>query len=240
MSDSCEGGTDAVSDEEYGAHDDDYGMWDLQTQERLRNTLCPTPEDYIGAETSLDGVRYKVDSVLGTGGFMVVFKLMNMDTGQCDQVLKVFREEFDAETILIKKYKKAMENLKHDPDLVIKISERLLELRPNDDAILFNKASAHCQKKEYQQALDCYDLAIAQAPDDLYNWLAKAATLSQLGRYSEAVDHLATAHSIDAGWVRAYYQEMDFQAAAVKESLREVLKHHSQDQQASQLLRELF
>ena len=113
-------------------------------------------------------------------------------------------------------------------------------MNPNNDAVIFNKATALCMKGEYEQALDCYDLAISITPDDLYNWLAKAATLGDLDRHLEVLEHLAMAEIIDVNGVKGYFAQVKVQADIVEHSLREVLRSDPANREAERLLDQFF
>lgn len=235
---------DVVNDDSCTENDDgeEIADWDQSTQQRLKAKLIPVPEDYIGGIIAMgeDNALYQVDSVLGSGGFMVVFRMKNLETGTCDMVLKMFREKFDPQIVLRKRYMRALRRLDTDSDLFIEISDRLIQNNPNDETLYFNKATALCINKRFKDALNCYDLAIAAAPEDVLNWVCKAVALVELKQHQAAVEHLAVASQMDLDAVHSFLREAIEQAKVLELGVRARLAQEPEDECAERMLKAYF
>jgi tetratricopeptide (TPR) repeat protein len=214
--------------------------WDTEAKERISSKEFITPQDYIGAIMNIEGSCYRIVS-FQTGGYGVVFDLLNLDTGKIDKAIKMALADFDPETILNKQLGEALRHIKENPDKVIQICDRLLEFNPNNEAAALLKAAALSVKGELEQALELYDLAIAIAPTDLANWLNKGIILAKLNKHTEALEHFWVAASSNSKGVSSYLQQMKEQAAIFEESINKVIElNPQQGTRARDALRQFF
>lgn len=221
----------------YGADGD--MNWDPETLDRWREKLFLLPEDYNGAILILEGIRYRLD-FLAMGAEMVVFNLVNLETGIADQVLKLFRIAFDPIGAVRELLDQSLGSISSNPDLTIKICSELLLLDPNDEVAAFNRAIAFAIKCDYERALESFDLAVYLMPDDVVNWINKAVALAYLNRHVEVAENLEAVADIDPIRSKEYLSQMSGQADILKESLRIALEQNPTNQTAVRAMCEFF
>lgn len=128
----------------------------------------------------------------------------------------------------------------HDPDRVLQICERWLELDPTEEAIFFNKGVAHFVKRQFQLAVEAFDDAVSLAPGDLWNLIHRASCLATLERDRECLRDLLLAATQDSRKFGAYLRAVPRVSAAIPGSLRRIDYGKPSDPRARQLLREYF
>jgi tetratricopeptide (TPR) repeat protein len=57
----------------------------------------------------------------------------------------------------------------------------------NDDQLLFERGEFFFNKRQYEEALECYDQYLELKPDNVQAWLCHGGTLTHLDRYAESV-----------------------------------------------------
>ncbi len=199
-----------------------------------------TPEQHVGATIELEGVPYRIDSILATGGTMVVFSLTNLHTGKSDQVLKILREHFDPRPRLAEALTDALQAVQDDPDRVVKICDMLLALDPSSEVAAFDKGVALMVKGEGERALDAFDLAIAISPADLWNWLQKTSCLAMLGRDGDTLYSFLVATNLDAIGTRECLAQAPGLAKEISGALKRLASQNSSDTAAQRALEEYF
>lgn len=195
------------------------------------------PEDYIGATVGED---HRIEGIEAIGSKVVVFRLVNLKSGQIDQVAKVPLEEFDPRTPLIRAIHGAMKDLRRDPDRVIRISERLLAIDSKCEAAAFNKGVALLVKKETSAALEAFNLAVALAPGDIWNLIHRAACFAALGKDDESLKDLQTAADLDGAGLRKMLVMVPRHAEAIRRALRRMAGIAGRREEARQALRTHF
>ncbi len=193
----------------------------------------PRPEDYIGKMVEPD---LQVGSIVAIGSKFVVFKLRNLRTGKNDEVMKVWKVEFDPRTPLLEALPKAMEELRDNPDRVIRICDRLLALDSSMAAAAFDKGVALLVKDQPSAALQAFNQAIALEPADVTNLLHRAACFATLGRHDDMLRDLSTAADLND----LLLKDVLLSAPAIAEKIRESLLRLSKNCHTRQMLRLYF
>lgn len=199
-----------------------------------------TPEQHVGATIELEGVPHRIDSILATGGTMVVFSLTNLHTGKSDHVLKIPREQFDPRPRLEHALKEALQGVQDNPNRVVKICDMLLELDPNSEVAAFDKGVALMVKQEADRALEAFDLAIAISPTDLWNWLQKTSCLAMLGLDVESRDNFLITTKLDAKGTRECLSHAPGLAKEIQAALERVISQNPADGAAKRAFDEYF
>jgi tetratricopeptide (TPR) repeat protein len=173
----------------------------IEPQPGASNEAClpedrpvPRPEDWIGGTVEPD---HRVEGIEAIGSKFVVFRLLNLRTGQIDQVAKVPLEEFDPRKSLVEALHSAMKDLSRNPDRMIRICNRLLAMDPACEAAAFNKGVALLAKQDANAALEAFNVALALQPGDVWNLIHRAACFAALGRDAESLRDLQTATGLD-------------------------------------------
>ncbi|MDY7013045.1 MAG: tetratricopeptide repeat protein [Cyanobacteriota bacterium] len=60
-------------------------------------------------------------------------------------------------------------------------------IEPNNFHFWFERGEQFFKKKQYAEALECYDRALDSDPDNVQAWLCHGGTLTHLDRYVQAV-----------------------------------------------------
>jgi len=79
---------------------------------------------------------------------------------------------------------------------LVKASDKVLELNPEDEYALTRKGSALNSVEKYAEAINIFDKILELNPEDHYALMNKGFALSSLGRYAEAIDVFIKAKSI--------------------------------------------
>jgi tetratricopeptide (TPR) repeat protein len=162
----------------------------------------PVPEDYLGTTTMINGMEYRLDGIEAIGSKFVVFRARNVATNTVDLVAKMPRSDFDPRQPLLEALPIALKDLDQNPDRVIRICERLLNLDPTMEAAAFNLGIACYQKKDIASALDAFERALALAPQDGWNLLHRVSCLALLGRDEECLHDFRKAAEVEGDGVR--------------------------------------
>jgi hypothetical protein len=197
----------------------------------------PRPEDYIGKVIESD---LQVDSILAVGSKWVVFKLRNLRTGESDEVMKVWKEEFDPRTPLLEALPQAMDDLSRNPDRVVRVCDRLLALDPTIEAAAFDKGVALLVKEEAHAALDAFSLAVALQPRDILNRVHRAACLAKLERDDGALRDLEAAADLDDAQLKKVLLMVPFLAGDIRQALKRLARTDGSGEPARQVLRAFF
>jgi len=200
----------------------------------------PVPEDYVGSTTTMDGVEYRYDGIEAIGSKFVVFRLRNMATNTVDQVAKIQRMEFDARGPLLEALPIAMEELTKNPDRVIRICERLMNLDPTIEAAAFDLGVARYEKKEVAGALDAFERALALAPQDGWNLLHRASCLALLGRDEECLHDFRTATEVAGDGIRGALAHIRGHAQNIQTALGRLSRRGPDGNAAMQALDDYF
>ena len=83
------------------------------------------------------------------------------------------------------------------------VMDECIELFPNDARFLQQRINVYIGKKEYEQAIDLLDKAIAQDAQAQY-FNSKGSILTMLGKYDEAIEIFKQGLAIDANNVELY------------------------------------
>ncbi|NYT05451.1 MAG: tetratricopeptide repeat protein [Methanomicrobiales archaeon] len=84
----------------------------------------------------------------------------------------------------------------------------------SDPRVWEKKGYCHDNLRQYEDALCCYDRAIALAPRFARAWNNKGITLGKMGRYAEAVRCFDRAIEIAPQYVRAWHNRTYYQKIA--------------------------
>ena len=199
----------------------------------------PVPEDYLGSTMMKDGVEYRLDGIEAIGSKFVVFRARNVATNTVDLVAKVPRSDFDPRQPLLEALPIALEDLTQNPDRVIRICERLLNLDPTIEAAVFNLGIARYAKKDIAGALDAFERALSLAPQDGWNLLHRASCLALLGRDEECLRDFLTATE-DGDAVRGALVHVRGHALNIKTALGRLSRRGPAGNAAMQALDDYF
>jgi tetratricopeptide (TPR) repeat protein len=162
----------------------------------------PKPEDWIGSTMNLDGIEYRLDGIEAIGSKFVVYRARNCATNDVDKVAKVPRQDFDPRQPLFEALPIALNNLEKDPDRLIRICDRLLQLDPTIEAAAFNLGVARYEKEDIVGALEAFESALSLAPGDLWNLLHRVSCLALLSRDEECLREFLAAAEMHGAKVR--------------------------------------
>jgi len=197
----------------------------------------PRPEDWIGRTVESD---HRVEAIEAIGSKFVVFRLLNLRTGQIDRVLKVPRQEFDPRKSLVEALHPAIKDLSRNPDRVIRICDRLLAMDPACEAAAFNMGVALLAKQDTNAALEAFNVALALQPGDVWNLIHRAACFAALGRDAETLRDLQTAAGLDHARLNKMLTMVSRHAEAIRHALRRLVNASASPGEARQALRAHF
>jgi len=162
------------------------------------------PMNLLGTEIELHGQKFRFRKVIGSGAEKVVFELEVVATRKtANFVIRAYRKGFDPRVKLQEIIQEeTLRTPKMDEGRVIAACDKMLSLYPDDGVAAFNRGVALARLKEYDMALDSFDLAISIDPELLTNWLQKAACLAECQRDYECFDCLRVAGELDEAQTR--------------------------------------
>lgn len=217
--------------------------WDDATLTRWSGKIYLLPEDYIGVTyVDEEGARCEINSIFRAGTNSITFKTLILGTEQ-GELLKIASFFFDLNyTIHILEKRLRDEFVKGNvtPDRIIEICDQLLELDPNHGIAAFNKATMLKSKRDFEQALEWYDVAITNQPNDYLNWLVKAECQIELTRLSDAVDSLFVAVNLDSDGIKKHLEQVERHAQLFESLLRQVIKYDPENEKALLVFNKLF
>lgn len=200
----------------------------------------PAPEDYVGRTIERgDGAR-RIDSINAIGSKFVVFDLRNLASGEIEEVLKVPRSAFDPMRPLIAAFPEATRNAERNPDRIIRICNKLLELDPSQEAAAFTKGVAHLMKQEIPEALEGFDLAVSISPHDALNLIHRASCFAMLDKDHECLRDISVAAAHSSRDLSVGLVHVSGHAATIRQSLRRSERAQRSNPRARQLLREYW
>lgn len=175
---------------------------------RLQTAAEIDPAKLVGSEIELAGQTYEIFELIRAGAQMVVFGLKHIATGKSDLVIKIPRTSLDPQAQLQKIICEELSKGEDmDPARMIAVCDKLLSLFPTDGVAAFNRGAAWFHAKNYDKAIESFDLAISIEPYDLWNWLQKAACLAECQRDSECLECVQVAGEFDASKTREYLEK---------------------------------
>lgn len=200
----------------------------------------PTPEECIGNVENIDNVSYRWESIRAVGSKFVVFDLRNLKSGEIEKVVKVPREKFDPRVPLLHALPEAMDHVDQDPDRVIRICERWLELDPREETAFFNKGVALMKKNKIAQAVEAFTHAISLSPDDLWNLIHRASCFARLNLDRECWEDFLSASNQDYQQLTHCLRNVPGHSRTIQQSLKRLARADPSNPQVKQVLRDYF
>jgi tetratricopeptide (TPR) repeat protein len=207
---------------------------------RPEDEKVATPEEYIGRIMDVDGTPHRVEAILAIGSKYVVFDLRDLEDGAIGHVLKVLRDEFDPARPLRAAIPEAALELDQDPDRLLAICNRLLELNPKDETAAFNQGVAFVAKNQIAQALSSFNLAVSLTPADPWNLIQRASCCARLGHDAECLRDMVTASEHSLAELSECLRQAPKHAALIRQSLEQVARDEPATSESRRVLRDLF
>ena len=200
----------------------------------------PTPGEgmIVGRTFNMDGRRKRVEGILGEGKDKIVYSVVDVETGE-KTAFATFKESRSEKDQLLAELGELIKDLDKNQHEILKISDRVLEVDPNNESVLFNKGNILLSLNDENGALDCFRRAIEVAPKDLLNRLHAAVALSRLERHEESLTCVSHAVELAAIEAAQYLYELPWMNEALLASARAVAKGSPSNEGVRTLL-ELF
>lgn len=158
--------------------------------------------DALGARGRIDGVSYAFRAVLQIGQNVVIYQLINSDTGE--SIVYGFPLDLvDAVGAMARYLRRVVEKKEQLSTVALgSMADRILERFPTNDAALFNKGVALISEQKFADAHEWFERALNCNSNDQLTILYDAAALAGMAQHESAMAQFARADSISEEWVR--------------------------------------
>lgn len=190
----------------------------------------------VGRTFKIDSRMKRVEGILGEGRQKIVYDVVDLETGE-RTALAIFKETRSEKERLLSQLNELVKDFEKNENEILGISDRVLELDPDNESVLFNKGNILLNRHDESGALKCFGRAIEVAPEDLLNWLHAGVALSRLGRHEESLTCVHHAAGLDPNQSAQYLYQLPWMAEALSKSVRAVADNDSGHEDAQTLLR---